>query len=248
MMDYRTMSTPMEMNLNLLVDTLYRKMIGSLMYLTNTRLDICFVVNTLCQYLVEPRCVHLVATNHVMRCLKGTLDYGLYYTGDCDFKLYGYTYSDWDGSASDRKITLECCFTLGSSMTSWKSSKQSSISLNTTKAEYIATCSAICEEICLRKLFSSMFDLEMEGTMIICGNQSCIKMTKNSIFHDKTKNIEIWYHYISDMVQKGVVNLQYVGTNEKVADVLTKPLSHMKFEYFRDKLVVVRKDLPRKGE
>jgi hypothetical protein len=76
-------------------------------------------VNTLSQYLVEPRCVHLVATKYVMRYLKGTLDFGLFYNGDQDFKLIGYIDSDWAGSVSDRKITLGCCFSLGSSMTSW---------------------------------------------------------------------------------------------------------------------------------
>ena len=68
------------------------------------------------------------------------------------------------------------------------------------------------------------------------------------MFHDKSNHIEIWYHYIRDMVQRGAVKLQYVGTDDHVADVLTKPLSRVKFEYFRDKLGVVRKDLPRKGE
>jgi hypothetical protein len=58
------------------------------------------------------------------------------------------------------------------------------------------------------------------------------------VFHDKTNHIDIWYHYICDLVQKGVVKLQYVGTDEKVANMLTKPLSHVKFEYFRDKLGV----------
>jgi hypothetical protein len=107
-----------------LVDaTLYRQIIGSLMYLTNTKPDICFVVNTLSQYLVEPRRVHLVAAKHVMRYLKGTLDYGLYYARDHDFRLYGYIDSDWDGSASDKKRNLGCCYSLGSSMTSWKSRK-----------------------------------------------------------------------------------------------------------------------------
>jgi hypothetical protein len=59
------------------------------------------------------------------------------------------------------------------------------------------------------------------------------------VFHDRSKHIEIRYHYIRDMVQKGAVRLQYVATDEQVADVLTKPLSRMKFEYFRDKLGVV---------
>jgi hypothetical protein len=98
MLECKSMNTPMETKLKLLVDTsselvdatLYRQIIGSLMYLTNTRPDICFVVNTLSQYLVEPRRVHLVAAKHVMRYLKGTLDFGLCYTGDHDFRLIGY--------------------------------------------------------------------------------------------------------------------------------------------------------------
>jgi hypothetical protein len=84
--------------------------------------------------------------------------------------------------------------------------------------------------------------------VILCDNQSCIKITENHVFHDKSKHIEIRYHYIRDMVQRGGVKLQYVGTDEQVANVLTKPMYHVKFEYFRDKLGIVRKDLPRKGE
>jgi hypothetical protein len=75
--------------------TLYRQIIGSLMYQTNTRPDICFAVNTLSQFLVEPRHVHLVAAKHVMRYLKGTIDCGLSYDGDHDFTLSGYTDADW---------------------------------------------------------------------------------------------------------------------------------------------------------
>jgi hypothetical protein len=92
-----------------------------------------FAMNTLSQYLVEPRCVHLIVAKHVMRYLKGTLDFGLSYNGDHDFKLIGYTDSYWAGSASDRKRTSGCCFSLGSAMTSWKSRKKSSISLITTE-------------------------------------------------------------------------------------------------------------------
>jgi hypothetical protein len=95
---------------------------------------------------------------------------------------------------------------------------------------------------------TGLFDLEMEATLILCDNQSCIKMTESCVFHDKSKYIEIRYHYIRDMVQRGSINLQYVSTDEHVAYVLTKPLSHVKFEHFRDKLGVVRKDLLRKGD
>jgi hypothetical protein len=75
-----------------------------------------------------------------------------------------------------------------------------------------------------------------------------VKLSENLVFHDKSKHIEIKYHYIRDMVQKGVVKLQYVTTNEQIADVLTKPLSRVKFVYFRDKLGVVQKDFPSKRE
>jgi hypothetical protein len=208
MMDCRAMSTPVETNMKLLVDTsseivdvtLYRHMIGSLMYMMNTRPNICFVVNTLSQYLVEPKRVHLVVANHVMRYLKGTLDYVLCYTGDFDFGLYGYIDTDWARSDLDGKKTSGCCFSLGSTMNSWKRRKQSSISLSMAEEEYISTCSTNCEAMWLRKLTTGMFDLEMESTMILCDNHSFIKMTKNPIFHYKTKHIEIRYHYIRYMV------------------------------------------------
>ena len=106
MFECKSMATPMDTHLNLLADallelvdvTLYRQIIGSLMYLMNTRPDICFLVNTLSHYVVEPRHVHLVATKDVMRYLKGMIDYGLNYTRDHDFRLYGYIDSDWEGS------------------------------------------------------------------------------------------------------------------------------------------------------
>jgi hypothetical protein len=208
MLECKSMNTPMEMKLKLLVDTssdlidatLYRQIIGSLMYLTNTRPDICFAVNTLSQFLVEPRRVHLMAAKHVMRYLKGTMDYGLSYDGDHDFTLSGYTDSDWAGSVADRKSTFGCCFSLGSAMISWQSRKQSSIALSIAEAEYIAACSASCEAIWIQKLLTGLFDLEMRETVILCDNQSCIKMTENIVFHDRSKHIEIHYHFICDMV------------------------------------------------
>jgi hypothetical protein len=103
MLDCKPMATPMASNMKLLDDTtskvvdatLYRQMIGSLMYLTNTRPYICFVVNTLSQYMVDPKRVHLIAVKHVMRYLKGTVDYGLKYVADSEINLLGYSDSDW---------------------------------------------------------------------------------------------------------------------------------------------------------
>ena len=106
-MDCKAMTTPMASNLNLLSDassevvyaTMYHQMIGSLMYLTNTRPDICFVVNTLSQFLTDPRHVHLIATKHILRYLKGTVDYGIKYEVNQKIILEGYVDSHWVGSA-----------------------------------------------------------------------------------------------------------------------------------------------------
>ena len=106
MMDCKSMSTPMTLNLkklcsddsDLVDPTMHRQLIGSLMYLVNTRPDKCFVVSTLSQYVCEPRQTHWVATKHVLRYLHGTVGYGLRYMADSDMHLVGYTDSDWAGS------------------------------------------------------------------------------------------------------------------------------------------------------
>ena len=72
--------------------------------------------------------------------------------------------------------------------------------LSTTEVEYVATCSASYEAVWLRKLLSDLFDLQLDATCIHCDNQSCVKLSENPAFHDKSKHIEIKYHYISDMV------------------------------------------------
>ena len=128
------------------------------------------------------------------------MDCDLRYTTDSQFKLFGYTDSDWAGSVEDKKSTSRCCFSLGSVVISWFSKKESSVPLSTAKAEYIAACSASCEAVWLQKLLSYLFDLELEATCIICDNQSCVKLSENPMFYEKSKHIEIKYHYIQDMV------------------------------------------------
>ena len=99
---------------------------------------------------------------------------------------------------------------MGSGVISWFSRKQSCVALSTAEEEYVTSCSTSCEVVWLRKLLSDLFDLQLDATCIYCNNQSCVKLSENLVFHDKSKNIEIKYHYIRDMVQRGVVKLQYV--------------------------------------
>jgi hypothetical protein len=82
--------------------------------------------------------------------------------------------------------------------------------------------------------------VQLRPTVIYCDNQSCIKLSENPVFHDRSKHIEIRYHFIRDYVQRGAVELQFISTDEQVADILTKALGRGKFVPFRDKLGVVR--------
>eukprot|EP00253_Pinus_taeda_P021776 PITA_21776 len=203
MEDCRPMSTPMITNWEKLhasdselVDpTLYRQLIGSLMYLVNTRPDICFAVNTMSQFMCEPRKVHWVAAN------------------------------TFCGYASDRKSTSGCCFGLGSAVVSWFSRKQQSVALSSAEAEYMAASLASCEAIWLRKMLFVLFGQPLRPLVIYCDNQSCIKLTENPVFHDRSKHIGIRYHFIRDYVKKGVVKLEYISTDEQVADILYQNLT-----------------------
>jgi hypothetical protein len=107
---------------------------------------------------------------------------------------------------------------------------------------------ASCEAIWLRKLLIGLFGEELELTLIHCDNQSCIKLSENLVFHDRSKHIEIRYHFIRDRVLKGVVKLHYIPTDEQLVDIFTKPLVKGKFIFFRDKLRVVENTFLAKRE
>ena len=121
-------------------------------------------------------------------------------------------------------------------MISWSSRKQSSVGLSSAEAEYIAASDAGKEAIWLCKLLAGLFGEMLEMTIIHCDNQSCVKLSENPMFHYRSKHMEMRYHYLRDMVQKGAIRLQYISTDEQITDALTKPLSATKFAYFRDKL------------
>jgi hypothetical protein len=196
-------------------------------------------VSAFSQFMSQSRQTHWIVAKHVLRYLRGTIGHGLRYTSSIDMRLQGYTDSDWERSAVDRKSTSGCCFTLGSAMVSWCSRKQTYVVLSTAEAEYIALSVAVHEAVWLHKILADLFGHVLDSTIIHCDNQSCVKLSENPVFHDKSKHIEIKYHYIQDMVQRKEVLVQYLPTDEQVVDVLTKPLTRMKFKYFHDRLGVV---------
>ncbi|GJT78406.1 putative ribonuclease H-like domain-containing protein [Tanacetum coccineum] len=147
--DVKTASTPMETQKLLLKDEdgeevdvhLYRSMIGSLMYLTSSRLDIMFAVCACARYQVNPKVSHLHAVKRIFRYLKGQPKLGLWYPKDSPFDLVAYTDSDYAGASLDRKSTTGGCQFLESRLISWKCKKQTIVANSTTEAEYVVASS-----------------------------------------------------------------------------------------------------------
>jgi hypothetical protein len=248
MMDCRPMSTPLVTNWRkidatdpkTLDPTIYRQLIGSLIYLVNTRPDISFAVNSPSQFMVDPRRVHRIDAKHVLRYLRGTMEYGLLYECSGGVRLVGFTDVDWEACAKDRKSTSGCCFSIGLDIISWFSEKQRSMVLSSAEAKYMVASLAACEALRSRKLLLGLFGQELEATVIHCDNQSCIKLFEILVFHDRRKHIDTRYHFIRDCVQRGAVRLDYIQNDDQMADIFTKALSREKFEKFRDKMGLVK--------
>jgi hypothetical protein len=159
-----------------------------------------------------------------------------------EVKLHGFTDADWAGSPTDRKSTSGGIFSIRSTTVSWYNRKQRSVALSSAEAEYMAASQAACEAIWMRKILVGLFGSHLDPTVIHCDNQSCIKLSINPVFHDRSKHIDIRYHHLRDCVQRKIMLLQYIPMEDQDADILTKALTRRKFEYHRDRIGV--KDNP----
>ena len=130
-------------------------------------------------------------------------------------------------------------FSLGSSKISWFSRKQSSVAQSSVEEECISTSMGNKEAVWLRKLKFDLFGNPLEPTFIYCDNQSCMKLSLNPIFHNRSKHIEIPYHYVRNMVEKNVAELRCISTENHNTYIFTKPLSKSKVEYFRKELGMI---------
>ena len=160
--------------------------------------------------MVKPNKLFWNMGKHVLRYLRGTTEYGLWYRQTEGVKLQGFTNADWAGSPSERNITSRGIFNIGSTIVSWYNMKQRSFALSSAEAEYMAASQVACEAIWMRKILVGLFGHHMDPTLLHCGNKSCIKLSVNPVFHDRSNHIDIWYHHLRDYVHRRIMLLQYI--------------------------------------
>eukprot|EP00253_Pinus_taeda_P006925 PITA_06925 len=169
--------------------SLYKSIVGSLMYLTATRPDIMFAVSFISRFMERPKEAHWQAAKRILRYVKGAI--------------------------------------------SWASQKQSIVALSTAEAEYVASTAAACQAVWMRRMLRSLGQEQAKQQVIFCDNSSAIALSKNSVFHKRTKHIDTRFHYIRELVSNGEIALEHCRTQEQVAEILTKPLDQKSFEFLR---------------
>ena len=191
--------------------TLYRSIIGCLLYLTASWSDIAFSVGVCSRFQYNHKVSHLNAVKRIIKYVGGTCDYGLFYSKESNLSLAGFSDSDWTGNADDRKSTTGGCFYVGANLVAWMSKKKNSVYLSTAEAEYIAVGSCCSQLLWMKKLLTD--DGISQDTMVVyCDNSSAIDISKNPVQHSKTKHIEIRYHFIRDLIERKIVCLKYIPT------------------------------------
>ncbi|KAD2805333.1 hypothetical protein E3N88_38710 [Mikania micrantha] len=212
MNDCKIISTPMATSPGICPDdngepvdqTLYRCMIGSLMYLTASRPDIMYATCVCARYQSAPKQSHLSFVKRILRYLKGTPVLGIWYPANQICKLVGFTDSDYDGCSLTRKSTSGGCQFFVGCLVSWQSKKQTSVSNSTAEAEYIAAAHCTAQILWLQYQLLDFGITELKTPLLI-DSEAAKNIIKNPVYHSKTKHIEIRHHFIRDCFEKGLI-------------------------------------------
>jgi hypothetical protein len=215
----------------------YQSAIGSLMYaLTQTRPDLAYAVSKLSRYSHNPGENHWKAVRHVFKYLSGTRTLGITYkcTGSERLDFHGYSDSDHGSCVDTRQSTSGYVFFMAGGPVSWKSSRQHSVTLSSTESEYYGLTNAAKEASWLRLLLSDLgySQSDILPTQLYGDNIPSLQLAENPEHHQRSKHIDIQWHFIRNEVRDKKVALSYVSTENMAADGLTKILgtiAHSRF-------------------
>ncbi|XP_014496842.1 uncharacterized protein LOC106758430 [Vigna radiata var. radiata] len=226
--------------------TEYRRMVGSLRYLCNTRPDISYNVGLMSRFMQNPNVSHLNAIKRILRYLKGTTSYGILLPKDesgGEVRVTGYSDSDWCGDKGDRKSTAGYLFFLNGAPISWNSTKEFVVALSSCEAEYITMCEATCQAAWLDSLMKELMVKVTERVRLLVDNKSAIDLTKHPTSHGRSKHIEMRFHFIREQVGKGKLEVVYCRSEDQIVDILTKALKGEHFLTLRKQIGVEKVEI-----
>jgi Reverse transcriptase (RNA-dependent DNA polymerase) len=205
----------------------YQRLVGRLIYLSHTRLDISFAVSVVSRYMHDPREGHMDVVYHILRYLKNAPGKGLIFRKNGHLNIEDYCDSDWASCSDDRKSTSGYCMFIGGNLVSWKSKKQTVVTRSTAEAEYRAMALGVAEMLWLRALLVEFKVDQRAQIKLWCNNKSVISIANNHVQHDRTKYIEIDRFFIKEKLNSELLELGHVSTRDQVADCLTKGCDKM---------------------
>jgi hypothetical protein len=214
----KPISLPMAQNLKLSWDvgtilsdpTPYKCLVGRLLYLTITRLDLAYSVQTLSQFMDSPRQPYPDATYRILRYIKLAPSQGLLFSTDSDFCLKAFCDADWAGYSDTRRSITGFCVFVGSSLISWKSKKQHTISRSSAESEYKSMASIGCELLWLFTLLHDLTVAHPQAATLFCDSQAALHIATNPVFHERTKHIDVDCHFIYEKIQLGLIKTLHV--------------------------------------
>eukprot|EP00253_Pinus_taeda_P008260 PITA_08260 len=233
MEDYKPAPSPFQSGAKLSVTctslevdaTLYRQLVGKILYLTHTHPELSFVVGLIARFMQNPHESHWEAAKRILCYVQGTVQFGIHYSGEASPLLVGFTDSDWAGDPDDRKFAVGYVFTLSSRPITWACKKQSAISLSLAEAEYHGAVEASKEALWLRQILSEFGFQQQHPTTLWCDHQSSIQLCKYLVQHQCNKHIEMHMHFIRKIIHDHVLEVQYCSTDDQVANIFTKALT-----------------------
>ncbi|GKA65444.1 hypothetical protein Tco_0765151 [Tanacetum coccineum] len=215
--------------------TKYHSMIGGLMYLTASRPDIAFASFVCVRYQARPTDKHLKEVKRIFRFFRQTIDIGLWYSKDSGFELIAYADADHAGCNDDCKSTSGGIHFLGDKLVSWSSKKQDYTTMSSVEAEYVSL-SACCAQVIWMRTQLIDYGFRFNKIPIYCDLKSAIGISCNPVQLSRTKHINIRYYFIKEHVEKGTIELYFVGTKYQLADLFIKALPKERFEFLVHKI------------
>jgi hypothetical protein len=221
---------PSDEEMNQAIDKLYRELVGSLMYImVCTRPDISNAVGEVSRFCDDHGNVHWQAALKILKYLKTTMSMSLTFDGSQDQAVKAYADASWASDQDTGRSVTGYVVTINGTSVSWKSQRQSTVAMSSTEAEYMALFAVVQEVVWIKRLLSEVSsDYLDQGIIVYQDNKSAIALASNPTQHSRTKHINTKFHFVRDQVASGQVKIQYLSTEEMVADILTKAVSRPK--------------------